>query len=102
MPNALRQLNEKDIIPGFIFLELNMPRMDGKGCLGEIKKSARMKHIPVIIYSTSGNQAEIEETRKLGASYFLIKPTSFTDLNDAISKYFSPTQLKKTLCRKKC
>src|SRR5215216_7180747 len=61
-------------LPDYIFLDLNMPRMDGLQCLTEIKKIKILKNIPVIIYSTSSAQKDVEETRKLGADYFITKP----------------------------
>ena len=83
--HALKLLLSDDFAPpDFIFLDLNMPRMDGKGCLAEIKKSMRLQHIPVIIYSTSKLPMDIEETRELGAAYFLTKPTKYTDLRNAL------------------
>jgi CheY-like chemotaxis protein len=72
--NAIKNL------PDFIFLDLNMPRMDGKGCLAELKKDRNLKNIPVIIYSTSSAPEDIEETRSLGASYFLTKPSDYQKL----------------------
>jgi CheY-like chemotaxis protein len=83
--DALRQLNQNDIVPDYIFLDLNMPRMNGLDCLGEIKKSVRLKNIPVVIYSTSRNETDIIETKRLGAAFFLTKPTSYMDLNEALS-----------------
>src|SRR6266487_683666 len=51
-------------LPDYIFLDLNMPRMNGLECLVEIKKTNTLKHIPVIIYSTSSAEKDVEETRK--------------------------------------
>ena len=64
-------------LPDFIFLDLNMPRLNGKECLAEIKKRNHIKHIPVIIYSTSNSRYDQEETRLLGAANFLHKPNEF-------------------------
>ncbi len=66
--------------PDAIFLDLNMPRMNGKQCLAELKKSPALKNIPVIIYSTSSDEQEMAETLKLGAAYFLTKKIRFGDL----------------------
>ena len=82
---ALKLLKNGEIeIPDIIFLDLNMPRLNGKQCLAELKKEARLKHIPVIIYSTSSEKRDIEETSRLGAAHFLTKPNKFEELCKAI------------------
>ena len=77
--------NKKINLPDMIFLDLNMPRLNGKQCLAELKKEAHLAHIPVIIYSTSSEKRDIEETSRLGAAHFLTKPNKFEDLCKAIS-----------------
>lgn len=77
---ALDKLNNLETLPDLIFLDLNMPKLNGKECLALLKKSERLKDIPVIIYSTSSSEKDIEETKKLGAAYYLTKPDTFTDL----------------------
>jgi CheY-like chemotaxis protein len=77
---ALNVLNEEDALPDYIFLDVNMPVMDGKHCLMEIKKDDRLKDIPVVIYSTSQNENEISELYAMGAQEYLKKPNSFKDL----------------------
>src|SRR5688500_6640556 len=53
---AMEKLNtEPDFIPDIIFLDLNMPTMNGHDCLAEIKKLERFQNIPVFIYTTSNN-----------------------------------------------
>ena len=70
--------------PDFIFLDLNMPRINGRECLAAIKKSAKLKQIPVIIYSTSAEKRDMDETIQSGAAYFLQKPNRFDELSKAI------------------
>ena len=72
-------------LPDYIFLDLNMPRMNGKMFLTELKKSERLKDIPVIIYTTSRREEDINETRCLGADYFLTKPSRFADLKAVLN-----------------
>ena len=80
---------DKMFKPDFIFLDLNMPGMNGSQCLAEIKKQKRLKCIPVIIYTTSSVQRDKEETKKLGADYFLIKPTDINKLITILKKILS-------------
>ncbi|MCY7422138.1 MAG: response regulator [Chitinophagaceae bacterium] len=82
--DALNQLRKAQQLPNFIFLDVNMPRMDGRECLKELQKDAKLKNIPVIIYSTYLSKQSIEEFRTLGASHYLIKPTDMNKLPEQI------------------
>ncbi|MEP6514527.1 MAG: response regulator [Parafilimonas sp.] len=82
---ALKVLQKKnDDLPHYIFLDLNMPGMNGKECLKELKKNSQLKHIPVIIYSTAKRDDEFEETRKLGAAHFVTKPSKFSEVKQML------------------
>ena len=72
--------SKQEALPDIIFLDLNMPLKTGHECLQEIRNNARLKNIPVIIYSTSSNDEHIKETFDGGANFYLIKPDSFSDL----------------------
>jgi DNA-binding response OmpR family regulator len=75
----------KTNLPDFIFLDLNMPRINGKQCLIELKKSKPLSEIPVIIYTSSKWDKDKMETRMLGAAHFITKPRLLADLYKAIS-----------------
>lgn len=77
---ALDMLTAKQIAPDLIFLDLNMPVMNGQQFLAEIKKETALKNIPVIILSTSSHKSSIQLTKELGAMQFLSKPDKFEDL----------------------
>lgn len=77
---ALEALIKKEIEPDVIFLDLNMPLMNGQQFLVEIKKIEALKKIPVIIFSTSSHSGTIELTKELGAHDFITKPDKFDDL----------------------
>src|SRR6188768_3557680 len=64
---ALKVLKRNSFLPNYIFLDINMPLMNGRKCLEEIKSNPNYNHIPVIIYSTTTDVKQIEEFRKLGA-----------------------------------
>src|SRR5688572_26972563 len=72
---ALDKLKNQEIFPDVIFLDLNMPVMNGKQFLSEIKKHSVLKKIPVIIFSTSSNIKTIAELKELGAHDFVTKPS---------------------------
>lgn len=73
-------LSEGIQFPDLIFLDLNMPRVNGKQFLSQIKNNNQLKSIPVIVYSTSFDQLEFDELIKRGASYFLKKPVNYEEL----------------------
>jgi CheY-like chemotaxis protein len=81
--------DEKKHKPDFIFLDLNLPRINGKQCLTELRKMSHLKHVPIIIYSTSSEKRDIEETSKLGAAHFLTKPDKFGELCKALNNLLS-------------
>ncbi len=73
-------------VPQMIFLDLNMPKMNGKQALVEIKKIPGIATVPIIIYSTSRLIKDTEELLALGAFYFLTKPTRAMDLKIALQR----------------
>lgn len=83
---ALKVLSESDELPDYIFLDVNMPVMDGKDCLVELKKDERYKEIPVVIYSTTKDEEEITNLYELGAIDFLAKPNSFEELYQSLDR----------------
>jgi CheY-like chemotaxis protein len=83
---ALSFLNQPNVVtPDYIFLDLNMPRLSGIQCLASIKKNKKTSQIPVIIFSTTKQNEEAEETKQLGADMFLTKPSRYTELIDMLS-----------------
>jgi CheY-like chemotaxis protein len=66
-----------------ILLDINMPIKNGKETLAELKKNpdySGLESTPIIMYSTSANQRDIDETYKLGANLYIIKPNNFSGL----------------------
>jgi CheY-like chemotaxis protein len=86
---SLQLLQDTTIKPDYIFLDLNMPRMNGKQFLAQLKKDSLFAKIPVIIYSTSKVKKDIEDSIRLGAVSFLTKPNKFENLVKAISYVLS-------------
>ncbi|HEX8040870.1 MAG TPA: response regulator, partial [Chryseosolibacter sp.] len=85
---AVAMLQSHMPVPDLIFLDINMPMMDGKQCLRKIKSIPELESIPVIMYSTSTNTREIRECYKLGAVDFLIKPYSYEKLAHDLASVF--------------
>jgi len=82
--DALTQLGNASTLPDFIFVDLNMPGVNGIQFLTEIKKCKRFCEIPVIIYTTSKLKRDKDETRRLGAVHFITKPYKLCDLHKEI------------------
>ncbi|MGI8951557.1 MAG: response regulator [Chitinophagaceae bacterium] len=70
--------------PGFIMLDLNMPKKDGREVLKELKEHAVFKKIPVIVFTTTQNENEIKKCYELGANTYIVKPVSFEGLVKAL------------------
>ncbi len=66
--------------PSLILLDLNMPGMNGRDVLKEIKKNEELKPIPVIVITTSSSVKDKEASYKLGANCFVTKPDSYQEL----------------------
>ncbi len=67
-------------LPGLIFLDLNMPKKDGREALGEIKSDPEFRRIPIIIFTTSRAEEDILRTYDLGVNSFITKPVTFEAL----------------------
>jgi CheY-like chemotaxis protein len=81
---ALEKLNELDNNPNLIFLDINMPVMNGWQFLKIIKEDERYKQIPVIVISTSSHQRETTIALELGALCYLTKPNDFEILKNVL------------------
>ncbi len=87
---ALKKLEEE---PGFkpdlIFLDLNLPGLNGIDCLTRIKSNPKIADIPVIIYSTSTRTEDIVTTKNLGATAFITKPSHLLELTKKLQVFFA-------------
>jgi CheY-like chemotaxis protein len=64
-------------VPDIIFLDINMPGMNGWQCLTKLKANEQYRHMPVVMYSTSSYQHEIDKAFELGALAFFTKPNHY-------------------------
>ncbi|MDQ2655963.1 MAG: response regulator, partial [Bacteroidota bacterium] len=89
---ALQILSSEIALPSYIFLDINMPKVDGNECLKEIKKDSRLHRIPVIMYSTNTRATDIETYKALNAG-FLVKQNSFYELVSELRKVLNRREL---------
>jgi len=88
----LKEVTEQknnDEFPGFILLDLNMPKKDGREVLKEIKENKIFKKIPVIVFTTTKNESEISRCYELGANSYVVKPLVFDELVNIIQGLYS-------------
>jgi CheY-like chemotaxis protein len=86
---ALQSLHQEDAKnPDYLFLDLNLPLMDGLTFLKKIKSEIALKDIPVAIYSTSSRLTDKEKAKELGAQHYIQKPSTFNELSDVMQNIF--------------
>lgn len=85
-------LKKGEQLPDLIFLDINMPVMDGWQCLAVLKENDLLKDIPVIMYSTSGHTRDREQAFMQGAVFFLTKPNDYLGLKDNLAKIVTHLQ----------
>lgn len=77
-------LKENANTPCMVFLDLNMPKKDGRQALREIKEDSRLKHIPVIVFSTSSSLEDIKTSYQNGVNTYFTKPSKYSELVEII------------------
>lgn len=88
--NALDALKTKTIVPDVIFVDLNMPVMNGQEFLVAIKRNTQLHSIPVVIFTTSAHKPTMDTMKDLGADEFITKPDTYNGLVDVIRSFLFP------------
>lgn len=81
---AMEILSSVKTLPDFIFLDVNMPRMNGMQFLETIKNDKKYSAIPVVMYSTTKSTEHEKHAKQLGAKYFFTKPIFFEEICNVI------------------
>ena len=83
--------------PDLVLLDLNLPRKDGREVLAEIKRSDRLRQIPVVVLSSSRDGEDVRQSYDLGANSYISKPVDFHSFRKALSTlkryWFSTVEL---------
>lgn len=86
----LETIPSESPLPRLIVLDLNMPILDGRETLSRLKRHPRFRAIPVIVLSTSENEAEKQKCLSLGAEAYVVKPATYADglrMVDTFTRY---------------
>ena len=76
----------RQITPDIIFLDINMPVMNGMECLKRIREIASLRDVPIIIYSTAATEDTVSQCFKLGANRYIKKPAGFAAIKSTIEE----------------
>lgn len=74
----------KTSLPQLILLDLNLPKINGRELLTELKQDPDLKSIPVLVLSTSQAPQDIQECYNLHANYYLVKPSNIEDFGNTV------------------
>ena len=89
------------LIPDVIFLDINMPVMNGKEVLRTIRSRKDFEAVPVCMLSTTSNPLEIKMCKDLGANECFVKPNTFAELCNTLNSFFTlkflPRQANRTM-----
>ena len=81
----LREEAEVGLLPDLVLLDLHLPGMSGKEVLAAIRADEKLRHLPVIIMTSSQQEKDILRSYKLGASSFVTKPPTLSELQEVVS-----------------
>ena len=87
---------ENNLLPHIIFLDHNMPNMNGIECLQEIRKVEKYSDIFIAIYSTSASEKDIEDTFLYGANIYITKPCNYDELKQVLAQALTAVQLRRS------
>ncbi len=87
--HGLDTLKAMSVLPDLIFLDINMPRMNGWECITELKATDRYAEIPVVMFTTSSFKAELEKAKRMGAKLFVTKPFDYSGFKDVLQNVFA-------------
>jgi CheY-like chemotaxis protein len=77
--------------PDLMLLDLNMPKLDGRGVLRAVKSDERLRHLPVVVLTTSQQETDIVRSYGLGCNSFITKPVDgnrFVEVIRALGTYW--------------
>lgn len=70
--------------PGMVLLDLNMPRIDGWEVLRRIKSDAALHTIPVVVFTSSSREHDVDQCYALGANAYVVKPIDYHEFTEVV------------------
>lgn len=83
---------QSNYLPDFMFIDMNMPKMNGIECLRKITEISRLRDSRIFMYSTTAEPRSVKESQDLGAHDFIVKPAKISDLKITLSRIFGVDQ----------
>lgn len=87
--NALKFLQDATILPDIVFLDINMPGMNGIQLLKHLQTIPEFRNIPVVMYSTSLNHTDYNDSLRYGAVGFIQKANTLKDMYNSLRVYIA-------------
>lgn len=78
--------HEPTELPHLVFLDINMPRLNGFECLAMLRERFKPQELPVVMYTTSNDRADQEKAARLGANLYARKPSDYKELKNLINR----------------
>ena len=75
------------VMPGLLLLDINMPKKNGFEVMREIKADPALRHLPVIMLTTSQNEADVVKSYSEGACSYIMKPARFEELSRVLKQF---------------
>jgi two-component system, chemotaxis family, response regulator Rcp1 len=86
--DAIERLEDQSKrLPDIVLLDLNLPRVDGRGVLRAIESDPRLRKMPVVILTSSESETDVNEAYALGGNAYLTKPISVTDFVELATRF---------------
>ena len=81
-------MSNSQFTPQYIFLDVNMPKMNGIECLRILQSIPKLKNAKMFMYSTTSDNRIVEESKKLGAIDYIVKPNKTAELKEKLGHIF--------------
>lgn len=87
--DALYMMTHENVIPSYIFVELDMPKMNGLEFLREVKTNEELKEIPVVVHSMSPQPHKVIALKEAGAHALYFRPYEYSSVCNMLTLYFT-------------
>ena len=87
--HLIRHLEEFAQVPSVIFVDLNMPKISGYDVIQVVTKNKMLKNIPTIAFSTSADKVSVSKAKSAGATCYIVKPHTITNLKKSLQYVIS-------------